>query len=59
VGWHVRLYLSSFRLGDHPEYLMALVGASSRRVAVIANAMDGAPDDIRRTGVEDELAALT
>jgi dipeptidase E len=59
VGWQVRLYLSSFRLGDHPEYLTALVGGSNRRVAVIANAMDDAPGDVRRSGVEDELAGLT
>lgn len=54
----MRLYLSSFRMGDHPEYLMALVGGDSRRAEVIANAMDDAPQDIRRAGVEQELAAL-
>jgi len=54
----VRLYLSSFRMGDHPEYLTALVGDDSRRTVVIANAMDDAPEDIRRAGVERELAAL-
>jgi dipeptidase E len=54
----VRLYLSSFRMGDHPEHLIALVGADSRRTVVIANAMDDAPSDVRRAGVELELAAL-
>lgn len=54
----MRLYLSSFRLGDHPEYLTALVGDDSRRTVVIANAMDDAPDDVRRAGVERECAAL-
>jgi dipeptidase E len=54
----VRLYLSSFRIGDHPEYLMALVGDGSRRTVVIANAMDDAPEEIRHAGVERELAAL-
>jgi dipeptidase E len=58
-GRQVRLYLSSFRIGDHPEYLTALVGGDNRRAAVIANAMDDAPDDVRRNGVEYELAALT
>jgi dipeptidase E len=53
------LYLSSFRIGDHPEYLTALVGGNNRRAAVIANAMDDAPGDVRRNGVEYELAALT
>ena len=54
----MRLYLSSFRLGDHPEHLVALVGGDGRRSAVIANAMDDAPPDVRRAGVELELAAL-
>jgi len=54
----VRLYLSSFRMGDHPEHLVALVGGDSRRRVVIANAMDDAPPDIRRNSVEQELAAL-
>ena len=46
----VRLYLSSFRMGDHPEHLLALIGAGSRRAVVIANAMDDAPPDVRRAG---------
>jgi dipeptidase E len=54
----VRLYLSSFRMGDHPEHLIALVGGDSRRTVVIANALDDAPPDVRRAGVELELAAL-
>jgi len=53
----LRLYLSSFRMGDHPEHLVALVGADSRRRVVIANAMDDAPPDVRRTGVELERIA--
>jgi len=54
----VRLYLSSFRMGDHPEHLAPLVGDSGRRAVVIANAMDDAPADIRQAGVERELDAL-
>ena len=54
----MRLYLSSFRTGDHPEHLAALVGDSGRRAVVIANAMDDAPADIRQAGVERELDAL-
>jgi dipeptidase E len=54
----VRLYLSSIRMGDHPEYLTALVGDDSRRAVVIANAMDDAPDDIRQAGLERERTAL-
>jgi hypothetical protein len=55
----VRLYLSSFRMGDHPEHLAALVGEGGRHAVVIANAMDDAPAGVRRSGVERELAALT
>lgn len=54
----MRLYLSSFRMGDHPEHLMALVGGDTRRAVVIANAMDGAPPEVRRAAVRLELAAL-
>ena len=54
----MRLYLSSFRLGDHPEHLVSLVGGDGRRSVVIANAMDDAPPDVRRAGVELELAAV-
>ena len=55
----MRLYLSSFRMGDHPEHLVALAGGDGRRGVIIANAMDDAPLDVRRASVELELAALT
>jgi dipeptidase E len=61
----MRLYLSSFRMGDRPERLLALIGASERgpggagSVAVVANAMDDQPDRQRAAGVEREVAALT
>jgi dipeptidase E len=45
-------------MGDHPEHLADLVGAGGRRAVVIANAMDDAPPDMRRAGVDLELAAL-
>jgi dipeptidase E len=56
----VRLYLSSFRLGEHPEHLVRLVGAGAR-VAAISNAVD--PVDAhteggRREAVRAELEAL-
>lgn len=54
----MRLYLSSFRMGDHPEHLAALAGGSGRSAVVIANALDDAPAGVRRRGVEDELAGL-
>jgi len=44
-------------MGDHPEHLAA-VGGNGRKAVVIANALDEAPADVRRSGVERELAAL-
>jgi len=49
----MRLFLSSFRTGDHPEQLLALLG-SGRRAAVIANSMD--PYGTR--GLDTEFPAL-
>jgi dipeptidase E len=46
-------------MGDHPEHLVALVGGNGRKAVVIANALDEAPAEVRRSGVERELAALT
>jgi dipeptidase E len=54
----MRLYLSSFRMGDHAEHLAGLVGADGRRAVVIANALDDAPAGIRQEAVELEQAAL-
>jgi dipeptidase E len=53
----VRLYLSSFRMGDHPDRLLELLG-SGRSAAVIANALDDQDAATRREGVERELGAL-
>ncbi|MCD5312100.1 Type 1 glutamine amidotransferase-like domain-containing protein [Kineosporia babensis] len=56
----MRLYLSSFRSGDQPEQMLALLGrpARSGEVAVIANAIDDRPEPERRTAVEREFRAL-
>ena len=54
----MRLYLSSFRLGDHSDQLLGLIGPNSQ-VAVVGNALDAAPDAIRRAGVDRELRDLT
>lgn len=54
----MRLYLSSYRMGDHPEYLTALVGDGGRRTVVIANALDDEPDAVRRVSVGTEFTAL-
>jgi dipeptidase E len=53
----MRLYLSSFRMGNCSARLAPLVRGAGR-VAVIANAMDAQPEPQRREGVEREMAAL-
>src|SRR5919201_486313 len=53
----LRLYLSSFRMGDRPERLVELV-EPGRRAAVVANAMDDASPEVREEGVQRELVAL-
>jgi len=54
----MRLYLSSFRMGNRPEQLVRLVGGSME-AAVVGNAMDGDPASARQAGVDRELAALS
>lgn len=56
----MRLYLSSFRLGNRPRRLVDLValGGSGRRALVVANACDLLSEADRRPRVERELAAL-
>ena len=53
----MRLYLSSFRVGDHPDRLLTL-RRTERPVAVVANAIDGADAERRAEGLELELDAL-
>lgn len=52
------MYLSSFRMGEHPERLVGLLGGRAGRAAVIANAMDAQPEVERAEGVQRELDAL-
>ncbi|MER5891091.1 Type 1 glutamine amidotransferase-like domain-containing protein [Streptomyces sp. NPDC001941] len=54
----MRLYLSSFRIGDRPDRLVELLRAGPGRIGVIANAMDSAPEDARRAAVARETRAL-
>lgn len=54
----MKLYLSSFRLGDHPEHLVALLPRGAR-VAVICNSIDFEDPVVRREKVADEIAWLT
>jgi dipeptidase E len=53
----MRLYLSSFRLGDHPDELLRLLDGDSR-AAVIANADDFKTGADRVASAERELADL-
>lgn len=57
----MRLYLSSFRLGDHADVLAELVRRHDRAptVAVIANACDAAEGSRRADAVAVEMTALT
>ncbi len=56
-GEGVRLYLSSFRLGDHPEELSRLVGGD-KQTAVVFNAVDGADDETRTVHLGHEFDLL-
>jgi dipeptidase E len=53
----MRLYLSSFRLGNHPQKLVDLVKGNMRAVVVI-NACDYLSDAERLIRVQEEFAAL-
>jgi dipeptidase E len=53
----VRLYLSSFRLGNHADRLLSLVG-SHHRAAVVGNAADAEDGPGRADRLRVELAAL-
>ena len=54
----MKLYLSSFRLGYHPERLVALLPPQGR-VAVIGNSIDNEDPAVRREKVAEEIAWLT
>jgi len=53
----VRLYLSSYQLGAHPEWLVRLV-RGDRRGWVVANALDGLDENRRRNETKRQLEAL-
>lgn len=54
----MRLFLSSYGLGNKPEELLQLVG-SNKRVAVIANALDAKTPEARAERLRREIAALS
>jgi dipeptidase E len=53
----VRLYLSSYKFGDHPSALSSLV-SGQRRGFVIANALDGLDEARRGRDTEREIDGL-
>lgn len=53
----MRLYLSSYRLGNDPQSLVDLASGATKAI-VICNAADNAPTDYRRKIVERELADM-
>lgn len=53
----MRLYLSSYQLGDHPELLGTLV-TGGRRGWVIMNALDGLDEQRRQADVVTQILAL-
>jgi dipeptidase E len=54
----MRLYLSSYRMGDHPDRMLALLPEQPGEVAVIANALDAQAKNERAAGVRRETDAL-
>lgn len=54
----MRLYLSSFGLGDRPDELLALLG-EGRRAAVVLNAKDGSSPASRATILAQEIESLS
>ncbi|MBQ0905444.1 Type 1 glutamine amidotransferase-like domain-containing protein [Micromonospora sp. U21] len=52
----MRLYLSSFRTGAHPDRLLALTGG--RRTALIPNALDALPTGVRDNALRRDLDDL-
>jgi hypothetical protein len=54
----LRMYLSSFRVGNCPDRLVEFAKGGTR-AAVVANAMDAAPPQVRREAATREIDALT
>lgn len=53
----MKLYLSSFRLGEHPERLVDLL-STNKRAAVIVNAIDDVSTEARKAMLEAEINDL-
>lgn len=55
----MRLYLSSYKLGNYSEELVKLVGGGNKLVAVIVNAGDFVTPEERKEGVQRQIDAMT
>jgi dipeptidase E len=53
----MRLYLSSFRVGSHPQRLLQLLG-ERRRTALIPNALDGVSEEDRGPSLQRDVGEL-
>jgi len=53
----MKLYLSSYRLGNNPEKLVGLL-SNNKKIAVIANAMDFVDDSLREEKVGESIMEL-
>lgn len=54
----MKLYLSSYKLGNKPEEMLPLIG-NNKRTAVIANAQDSKPVESRTERLQQEIGSLT
>jgi dipeptidase E len=54
----MKLYLSSQKLGRHPELLLKLLDYNNMNVAIIANALDDMPIEHRNSRLEKEFNML-
>ena len=52
----MRLYLSSYRVGAYADRLLTL--SFGRRTALVPNALDGLPADVRDAGLQRDIADL-
>lgn len=53
----MRLYLSSYQLGNQPEELVRLIG-KNKKVAVIVNASDDASQEVRDQQLDNQIANM-
>lgn len=54
----MRLYLSSYKMGNKPEEMLPVFG-DNKRTAIIANAQDSKPVESRTERVQQEIESLT